>query len=67
MRTSDYWIAYHVTFLTREQIIVASSDFMRIPSYERIVNEHAGEAVRVSRQPCDGGRPLMAEVYLCPH
>ena len=64
--TADYWIVYHVTFLATEQIILASSDFVRIPSYVRIVSEHAGEAVRVSRHPCDGGRPLMAEVYLCP-
>jgi hypothetical protein len=63
--TADYWNAYYITFLTRERIILASYDFVRIPSYMQIVTEHANEAVRVSRRPCGGGRQIMAEVYLC--
>jgi hypothetical protein len=64
--TADYWNAYYITFLTNERIILASHDYVRIPSYMQIVTAHASEAVRVSRRPCEGGRPLMAEVYLCP-
>jgi hypothetical protein len=64
--TADYWNAYYITFLTRERIILASSETVRIPSYMRIVTDHADQAVRVSRRPCEGGRPIMAEVYLCP-
>jgi hypothetical protein len=64
--TADYWVAYNVTFLTRERVIVAASDSVRIPSYNQIVAAHGSEAVRISRRPCEGGRPVMAEVYLCP-
>ena len=50
-----YWDAYAVDFLSREQVIVASSDIIRIPEYQRTVDEHAAEAVRLSRLPCSGG------------
>ena len=63
--TSDYWIAYYITFLTNERIIVASDDFIRIPVYQKIVREHAAESVRISRKPCDGGREIVENVYLC--
>lgn len=62
---SDYWTAYPLTFLTRERIVVASDDFVRIRSYNRIVDEHRAEAVRISRAPCEGGRPIIRGIYLC--
>ncbi|HEX6974576.1 MAG TPA: hypothetical protein VF147_09250, partial [Vicinamibacterales bacterium] len=62
---SDYWTAYPLTFLTGERIIVASNDFVRIREYNRIVDEHKGGAVRISRSPCEGGRPIIQGVYLC--
>lgn len=62
---SDYWTAYPLTFLTNERIIVAADDFVRIRQYNRIVDEHRGEAVRVSRVPCEGGRPIIRGIYLC--
>jgi len=62
---ADYWIAYAVTFLSQERLLVASSDFVRIRETERIVKEHLDEAVRLSRSPCVNGRPLVAGVYLC--
>ena len=46
---SDYWIAYAVTFMTDERVIVASEDFVRIRAYQDIVAEHADKAVRISR------------------
>ena len=63
--TADYWIAYYITFLTRERIILRSSDFLRIRPYDSIVAAHANEAVTVSRKPCAGGRALVEGVYLC--
>lgn len=63
--TSDYWLAYSLTFLTNERVILASEDLIRIATYQRIVNAHRGEAIRVSRTPCDGGRPV-AGVWFCP-
>jgi hypothetical protein len=63
--TSDYWLAYSLTFLTDERVILASEDFVRIATYERIVNANRGEAIRVSRRPCSPGR-LVAGVWFCP-
>lgn len=64
--TSDYWIAYAVTFMTKEQVIVHSTDFLRIPAYRDIVAQHAGEAVRISRAACPGGRAIAPGLYFCP-
>lgn len=62
---ADYWIAYAVTFLTNERILIASSDFVRIRETQRIVDEHRHEAVRISRTPCEGGRELVKGAYMC--
>lgn len=63
---ADYWIAYAVTFLTRETTIVDSNDFMRIPLYRDLVASHRGEAVRISRTACAGGRPIAPTLFFCP-
>ncbi len=63
--TSDYWLAYSLTFLTNERVIVASDDFVRIATYEKLVELNQDEAVRITRRPCPGGTPV-AGVYLCP-
>jgi hypothetical protein len=62
---ADYWLAYYITFLTNERIIVHSSDLSRIAEYRRIVDEHRAEAVRISRTPCAGGREVIRGVYFC--
>lgn len=64
--SSDYWIAYYVTFLTNERTIVASDDYVRIPLYQNIVNQHRAESVRISRGRCDGGTAIMPGIYFCP-
>jgi hypothetical protein len=64
--SADYWLAYYITFMTRERIIVASEDFERISSYRHLVDAHASEGVRVLRRRCEGGRQLSANVYACP-
>jgi hypothetical protein len=63
--TSDYWLAYSITFLTNEQIIIRS-DRSRIREYDRMLSEHWQEAVRISRKPCPGEAPVVPRVYLCP-
>jgi hypothetical protein len=63
---ADYWLAYYIDFLTRERMIFASGEPKRILLYDRIVAEHAEEAIRLSRRPCDGGAPVIAGVYRCP-
>ena len=63
--TSDYWLAYAITFLTNERVMVASDDLVRIQEYQRAFEAHRDEAVRVSRRPCAGGRLVMRSIYLC--
>lgn len=64
---SDYWLAYPLTFLTNERVIVASEDLYRVDEYQRVVDEHRQESIRISRQPCDRGKPIVqAGVYFCP-
>lgn len=63
---ADYWLAYYIDFLTRERMIIASDEPKRILLYDAIVAEHAGEAIRLSRRPCEGGVAVIAGVYRCP-
>jgi hypothetical protein len=64
--TADYWMAYYISFLSRERIILASGDFVRIRTYNDLVAQHADQAIRISRTPCRGGRELVRGVYACP-
>jgi hypothetical protein len=63
--TADYWLAYYIDFVTGEQMIFAADAPQRILLYNTIVAEHATEAVRLSRRPCDGGVLLTPGVYQC--
>jgi hypothetical protein len=63
--TSDYWIAYAVTFLTKEKTKIASTDLVRIREYNRLVEAHPNETVRISREPCADGHRIMEGVYFC--
>ena len=62
---SRYWVSYALTFLTDERIIVKSSDFVRIREYEKLVDAHAAEMVRIERDPCPAGEEVMPRVYFC--
>ncbi|CAN5713331.1 hypothetical protein BH18ACI5_BH18ACI5_27570 [soil metagenome] len=61
--SSHYWIAYAITFLTDERIIMKSEDFVRIREYERLVDSQPKPVWRVARQPC--GEEIMPRVWLC--
>jgi len=63
--SSRYWVSYALTFLTDERIVVKSSDFIRIQEYQRVVDAHANEMMRIEREPCAGGEEIMPRVYLC--
>lgn len=63
--TADYWLAYYIDFVTREQMIFAAEAPQRILLYNTIVAQHAAEAVRLSRHPCAGGTQLVPGVYRC--
>ncbi|MCY4633889.1 MAG: hypothetical protein OXG04_05155 [Acidobacteria bacterium] len=62
---SDYWTAYYLTFLTDEQVIVASSDVVRIREYQEVVAEHGDEAVRIGLAPCRDGHEV-SDFHVCP-
>ena len=64
--TSDYWIAYYVTFVTNERIIVAANDYPRILMYEDQVAAHRSQSVDISRTPCGAVKPIFEGVYFCP-
>jgi hypothetical protein len=63
---ADYWIAYYISFVTNERIIVTPDDFPRILEYDRQVDAHRSEAVRIARTPCAGGKEMIPGVYFCP-
>jgi hypothetical protein len=62
--TADYWLAYYITFVTNERIIVAATDVQRIYTYNEIVAQHP-ESAHLSRRPCPGGTELIRGVYQC--
>jgi hypothetical protein len=61
---AGYWLAYHVSFLTDERVIVTSDGDQRIRRYRDAIAEHAGEVTTVSSEPCVGAERV-ASWYLC--
>jgi hypothetical protein len=57
---ADYWDAYVVDFLSRERVTVGSFGKLRIPEYERRVDENADTAVHIRRKPCEGWKEVAA-------
>jgi hypothetical protein len=49
-----YWDAYMVDFLSRERVVAASTDLIRIQEYQDEVDDHAAESVVLQRVPCSG-------------
>jgi hypothetical protein len=62
---ADFWTAYYVTFMSREHVILAATDAVRIRTYNRIVDQHREVAVRVSRQRCAGGQQVTPAFWVC--
>jgi hypothetical protein len=62
---ADYWTSYYVSFLTRERIVVASDVIPKIRTYNRIVDAHRAEAIRISRSACAGGEQLTPAFWSC--
>ena len=53
---ADYWTAYVTTFLANEKVVLASTDTVRITSYQDAVEQNRDRAVNVQRQPCGNGQ-----------
>jgi hypothetical protein len=62
---ADYWTSYYVSFMTRERIIVAADEAVKVRTYNRIVDAHRDEAIRISRRPCPGGEQLTSAFWSC--
>jgi hypothetical protein len=62
---SDYWIAYYITFVTNERIIVAPDAFARIAEYGQQVHDHRDQAIHISRTPCGSDKPVFEGIYFC--
>jgi hypothetical protein len=63
--TSDYWIAYAVTFVATEKTRIASRDLVRIREYNRLAEAHPDETVHIAREPCPNGHRVMEGIYFC--
>jgi len=62
-----YWDAYAIDFLSRERVIVASVDLVRIPDYQRRVDENDAHAYNLPRIPCTGGPQVASWCVQPPH
>jgi hypothetical protein len=62
---ADFWTSYYVSFMTREGIILASDDAVKVRTYNRLVDAHRDEAIRISRRPCPNGEQLTAAFWAC--
>jgi hypothetical protein len=58
--------AYVVTFLSREQVLVASTTVVRVSAHQAEVDRHASEAVTLQRLPCDTGPKVGAWCVVGP-
>jgi hypothetical protein len=59
---APYWDSYRVTFLARERVILASTETVRIPGYQTIVDLNQSNAVTIVRgePPCDHATNIAA-------
>jgi hypothetical protein len=63
---SNYWTAYHVTFLANERVIVSTNEYPRIGEYQKLVDAHRAEAWTITTDRCDNGREIIPRWYACP-
>jgi hypothetical protein len=56
--------AYHVTFLAREKVRVAATDYPRIRAYDEEAARSA--APTIADRPCPDGSDLPGGLFLCP-
>jgi hypothetical protein len=52
---ADYWLAYDLSFTTRERVLVAPIWDNRIPRIERILVKHSAEVVTLAEHSCPSG------------
>jgi hypothetical protein len=62
--SAGYWRAYKLTFLTDEQVKVASTDVVRIEEYQQLAAREGDRLVRIEEAPCPGGESV-GVFFLC--
>ena len=60
---APFRVAYHVTFLARERVRVAATDFSRIREYTEDANRTLAPSIEDGA--CSRGTPLANGQYLC--
>jgi hypothetical protein len=63
---SDYWTAYHVTFLSGERVIVGTRDVPRVLTYQRLLDAHRAETWTIGRERCAAGLQVIPRWWVCP-
>ena len=61
-----YWDVYVVAFLSREKVIGASTETVRVSAHQAEVQRNAAEAATLQRQPCDAGRKVASWCVIRP-
>jgi len=62
----DYWESLSTTYLTNEQVIVASTGVVFLDEYQWLVRRHADEAAAIERRSCPEGIEVADWLYICP-
>ncbi len=68
---ADYWLAYHMTFLSGEKVKIVANDVERITEYKAIAGRPVetispGGVVTIQKKPCEAGDgERVAGYYLC--
>jgi hypothetical protein len=56
---APFWTAYHIDFLSRERVILATPERAQIAEYQDLVRQHDRDAVRILfDQPCRGSNAI---------
>ena len=62
----DFWDVYSTVFFADEEVILSSTSVWFIQEYEWVVQNHRDQAVRILREPCEGGTRATETHYVCP-
>ena len=61
--TADYWVAYRLTFLAKERVLIASEGPVRIVEYQ---DTKGSPPLFIRERGCDGGVQLAGHFHACP-
>lgn len=62
---APYWRAYRATFLARERVKIASTDFNRIEEYQELARREGPALIVLQTEPCQTDLAPIGYWYLC--